>query len=156
MKAVNVDTVAATMRDYLERTNASLLYNDPADGKTWHVGTGVAAAVDGLLPAIVVAGQSVWRDLTGKGFALDLARDPEALFGYRLRGIGGPTFSIVMLASLEALDQVRHPEGFIVNGFNALWASATRHDLESPYTDRRTTAEARPYAGVKARSGPRP
>jgi hypothetical protein len=156
MKAVNVDTVAATMRVYLERTNASLLYNDPADGKTWHVGTGVAAAVDGLLPAIVVAGQSVWRDLTGKGFALDLARDPEALFGYRLRGIGGPNFSVVMLASLEALDQVRRPEGFIVNGFNALWASATRHDLENPYTDRKTTAGARQYAAVKIRAGASP
>ncbi len=124
MKSVNVDLVSATMRVFLERTGEKLIYNDPANGETLTIGAAAGAATDGLLPAIVVAGESVWRDLTGKGFELDLARDPSALLGYQLRGIGGATFSIVMLASMEALYQVWRAEGIKVNDFNALWAAA--------------------------------
>ena len=130
MKSVNVNTVAATMRVFIDRTGEAVIYNDPANEETLHIGAGAAGATDGLLPAIVVAGESVWRDLTGKGFELDLVRDPTALLGYRLRGIGGANFSIVMLASIEALHQARRPEGIVVNEFTALWASATQRGLE--------------------------
>ena len=130
MKSVNVNTVAATMRVFIDRTGEAVIYNDPANGESLHIGAGAAGATDGLLPAIVVAGESVWRDLTGKGFELDLVRDPTALLGYRLRGIGGANFSIVMLASIEALHQARRPEGIVVNEFTALWASATQRGLE--------------------------
>jgi len=130
MKSVNVNTVAATMRVFIDRTGEAVIYNDPANGESLHIGAGAAGATDGLLPAIVVAGESVWRDLTGKGFELDLVRDPTALLGYRLRGIGGANFSIVMLASMEALHQARRPEGIVVNEFTALWASATQRGLE--------------------------
>ena len=130
MKSVNVNTVAATMRVFIDRTGEAVIYNDPANGESLHIGAGGAGATDGLLPAIVVAGESVWRDLTGKGFELDLVRDPTALLGYRLRGIGGANFSIVMLASIEALHQARRPEGIVVNEFTALWASATQRGLE--------------------------
>ena len=144
MKTMNVDAVAATMRVHLERSGADLIYNDPVDGRTWHIGAGLAAAADGLLPAIVVAGESLWRDLTGKGFELDLARDPDTLLGYRLRGIGGANFSIVMLASIEALHQVRHPQGMIVNEFNALWASAASRGQEPAEHVARAHAGAAP------------
>ena len=106
------------------------MYNDPANGQTILISAGAGAAADGLLPAILVAGESLWRDLTGKGFALDLAREADALLGYRLRGIGSANFSIVMLASIEALYQVRHRDGVVVNEFNALWASAASRTHE--------------------------
>ena len=130
MNEINVDTVSATMREFLERAATPLLYNDPANGERLRIEPGTAAATDGLLPAIIVAGESVWRDVTGKGFELDLARDPAALLGYQLRGIGGASFSIVMLASVEALYQVRRPEGLIVNDFNLLWGAATENSHE--------------------------
>ena len=142
MKGINVDTVAVTMRVFLERMAAPLLYNDPANGEQLRIEPGATAATDGLLPAIIVAGESVWRDLTGKGFELDLARDPAALLGYQLRGIGGANFSIVMLASIEALYQVRRPEGVIVNDFNVLWAAATQNNRE------RANPTARAHAGA--------
>jgi len=126
MKPVNVEFVSATMRVFLERMGAPLVYNDPANGERLRIEAGAAAARDGLLPAIVVAGESVWRDLTGKGFELDLSRDPSALLGFQLRAIGGANFSIVMLASIEALHQVRQPGGVIINDFNGLWAAATK------------------------------
>ena len=128
MKPVNVEFVSATMRVFLERIGAPLVYNDPANGERLRIEAGAAAARDGLLPAIVVAGESVWRDLTGKGFELDLARDPSALLGFQLLAIGGANFSIVMLASIEALHHVRQPGGVMINDFNALSAVATMRD----------------------------
>jgi hypothetical protein len=116
------------MRVFLERMGAPLVYNDPANGERLRIEAGAAAARDGLLPAIVVAGESVWRDLTGGGFELDLARDPSALLGFQLRAIGGANFSIVMLASIEALHHVRQPGGVMINDFNALSAVATMRD----------------------------
>lgn len=144
MKSVNVDAVATTMRDLIDRTGASLIYNDPANGETLRIGADAAGATDGMLPAIMVAGESVWRGLTGKGFELDLVRDPSALLGYRLRGIGGANFSIVMLASIEALHQARRPEGIVVNEFNALWANATQSELERTDNTARATNGAAP------------
>jgi hypothetical protein len=135
MKGVNVDSVAATMRVFLERRGQPLIYDDPANGQKLRIGAGASSASDGLLPAILVAGESVWRDLTSKGFELDLARDPAALLGYRLRGIGGGNFSIVMLASIEALHQVLGQDGFVVNEFNALWATAAHRGRDHWETD---------------------
>jgi hypothetical protein len=140
MKKIDIDTLVATMRVFLERTGAPLLYNDPANGEQLHIEPGAAAATDGLLPAIIVAGESVWRDVTGKGFELDLAHDPAALLGYQLRGIGGASFSIVMLASVESLHQVRRPEGLIINDFNVLWAAATKNSQDRAKSSARTHA----------------
>ncbi|GLR66590.1 hypothetical protein GCM10010909_12700 [Acidocella aquatica] len=144
MKPVNIDTVAATMRVFIDRSGEAVIYNDPANGETLRIGAGAAGATDGLLPAIVVAGESVWRDLTGKGFKLDLVRDPTALLGYRLHGIGDANFSIVMLASIEALHQAKRPEGIVVNEFNALWASAAQRELARADSTVRATAGAAP------------
>ncbi len=79
----------------------------------------------GLLPALVVAGEAVWREATGKGFALDIVHDPEALLGYRLRGINDGSFTTVMLATMEAVAQVARPGAIVVNDLNALWVAAT-------------------------------
>ena len=52
-------------------------------------------------------------------------RDPEALLGYRLRGIGAGHFATVMLATMEAAAQVAGPSAIVVNELNALWSAAT-------------------------------
>jgi hypothetical protein len=126
MTGLNVEFVAATMRVFLERCGERLIYNDPSNGEVLAIDPGPAAALDGLLPSILLAGESIWRELTGKGFELELTRDAGALLGHRLRAIGGPNFSIVMLSSIEALQQVTRTDGIMVNGFNALSASAAQ------------------------------
>ena len=85
-----------------------------------------------------VAGEAVWREATGKGFALDIVRDPEALLGYRLRGIGDGSFTTVMLATMEATAQVARPGAIVVNDLNALWAAATDR-IERSVRDERDT-----------------
>ena len=63
--------------------------------------------------------------MTGKGFALDIVRDPQALLGYRLRAIGAGNFATVMLATMEAIHQVARPEAIPLNDFGALWSAVS-------------------------------
>jgi len=101
-----------------------------------------AASPSGLLPAFVVAGEAVWREATGNGFSLDIVRDPQALLGYRLRGIGAGHFATVMLATIEATSQVAGPMAIVVNELNALWSTVTGR------IERRTRFS--PHAGAGA------
>ena len=63
--------------------------------------------------------------MSGRGFALDIVRDPQALLGYRLRAIGAGNFSTVMLATMEAIHQVARPEAIPLNDFGALWSAVS-------------------------------
>ena len=116
MSAVSVEAVSKAMGALLEREGRTVIYQDRASGEDLAVTPASAAAPNGLLPALVVAGEAVWREATGQGFALDIVRDPAALLGYRLRAIRDGQFSTVMLATMEAAAQVAQPGAIVVNG----------------------------------------
>ena len=125
MNAVSVESVSSTLEVLVAREGRSIVYCDRATGHDLIVSPPSAASPSGLLPAFVVAGEAVWREATGNGFSLDIMRDPQALLGYRLRGIGAGHFATVMLATMEAASQVARPSAIIVNELNALWSTAT-------------------------------
>lgn len=125
MSAVSVEWVSRTLEALLAREGRSVVYRDGATGQDLVVSPPSAASPSGLLPAFVVAGEAVWREATGNGFSLDLARDPQALLGYRLRAIGAGHFATVMLATMEATAQVAGPSAIVINDLNALWSAAT-------------------------------
>jgi hypothetical protein len=144
MSAVNVEAVGRTLRVLLEQAERPILYRDPATGTHLTVDPQTVGSPTGFLPPFVVAAEAVWREATGKGFALDMIRDPDALLGYRLRAIGAGSFTTVMLASMEAINQVARPEAIVISEFNALWSAATdrvRRDAQEPP---RRTYGARP------------
>lgn len=124
MSGVNLDAVERTMLLIAERSHLSFTYHDPADGQLLSVSPHVLASRTGYLPAIVNAGEAIWREATGKGFELDIAQDLGALLGFRLRGIGAGSFSTVMLSLLEALHQAARPGAVVVSELNAVWAAA--------------------------------
>lgn len=103
---VSVETVERTIKAIAEQSSKPFAYSDPTTGDRHILTPDVLASGSGYLPAIVSAGEAVWREATGRGFNLDITPDSNALLGYRLRGIGGGPFSAVMLASVEALAQV--------------------------------------------------
>ena len=125
MTAVSVERVSRTLEALLTRDRRSVVYRDGATGQDLVVSPLSAASPSGLLPAFVVAGEAVWREATGSGFSLDIARDPQALLGYRLRGIGASHFAAVMLATMEAAALVAGPSAIVVNDLQALWSAAT-------------------------------
>jgi hypothetical protein len=112
------------MAALLARDGRPIVYRDRAVGRELLVSPESATSPVGLLPAFVVAGEAVWREATGSGFSLDVVRDPRALAGYRLRGIGAGSFAAVMLATMEAAAQIAGPSAVVVNDLHSLWAAA--------------------------------
>jgi hypothetical protein len=141
---VSVDAVDRTMQALLAFDRRPTRYHDGATGRDITVDVKTAASPAGFLPALVVAGEAVWRDVTGKGFALDIVRDPQALLGYRLRAIGAGNFATVMLATMEAIHQVAHPEAIPLNDFGALWSAVSERLEREMRTRPSATAGAHP------------
>jgi hypothetical protein len=133
MSAVDVERVGRTMRVLLERSGRPVIYDDPASHTRLEISASAASSVNGFLPAFLVAGEAIWREATGKGFALEIMRDDRSLLGYRAAGIGAGTYTTVMLSAMEAMHQVSIPGAIVVSDFNSLWR-ATVGRLEQTNT----------------------
>jgi hypothetical protein len=144
VSGVSVESVSRTMEVLLVQGGRSVVYRDKANGQDLVISPLSAASASGLLPAFVVAGEAVWRQATGNGFSLDIVRDPQALLGYRLRGIGAGHFATVMLAMMEATAQVAGPSAIVVNDLQAIWSAATDRIERQP----------RPFARIVAGAAP--
>ncbi len=124
MTGVNIASVSRTVEALLVRDGRTITFHDKAAGADRAVTPATAAAANGLLPVLVVAGEAVWREATGRGFDLDIVRDSSALLGYRLRGIGSGSFTTVMLSAMTATEQIARPATLPVDRLHLIWASA--------------------------------
>ena len=124
MSVVDLDRVGRTMRVLLERSGCPVVYDDPASRSRLEISAATASSANGFLPAFLVAGEAIWREMTGKGFALQIARDDRSLLGYRAEGIGAGTYATVMLSAMEAVHQVSGGGPVVVSDFNNLWRAA--------------------------------
>lgn len=116
----------------LRRTGLAVRWRDP-DGAEVAIAPELAASPLGLLPVFVVAGEAVWREATGRGFALAVARDPAALLGYRLERIGAGGYAAVMLATMEAAARAARGTGAILAGdLGPVWSEALRAAPDGP------------------------
>lgn len=132
MTGIDLDAIERTMLVLAERSPVPFIYHDPSNGQRLPITPQALSSRMGYLPAIVSAGEAVWREATGKGFELDITHDPEALLSYRLRAIGADSFSIVMLSVMEAIHQVARPEAIVVSELNAVWAAARERQHSEP------------------------
>ena len=132
MTGVDLDAIERTMLVLAERSSVPFLYHDPSNGQRLTITPQALSSRIGYLPAIVSAGEAVWREATGKGFELDIRRDPGALLSYRLCAIGADSFAIVMLSVMEAIHQVARPEAIVVSELNAVWAAARERRRSEP------------------------
>ena len=138
---VDVAMVSRTLEALLDRRDRVVAMNDPAAGQARVIDAALAAAPDGLLPVFLVAADTVWRDATQRSFGIALSRDPGTLLGYRAERVSGGPFSSVMLAMMEAIDQVARPTVILVNDFNQLWRDFGR-DLDLASEPRRAAGPA--------------
>jgi hypothetical protein len=132
MNVVDINRVGRTMRVLLERSGRPVVYDDPATHSRLEISASAASSATGFLPAFLVAGEAIWREATGKGFALEIARDDRALLGYRASGIGAGTYATVMLSSMEAMHQVSGTGAIIVSDFNNLWRATVGRLEQAP------------------------
>jgi hypothetical protein len=137
--------VSRVLEQLLRDDGRPVMLRDLDSWKLCEVPPHVAAMPDGLLPAVLVAAESIWRGATGKGFQVDLARDGDSVLGWRVNAVSGVSFAGLMLSAMEGLSQVSRAEGFM------------SHEL-SRVVDRMNenvwAAEVKPRAEQTAAAGP--
>jgi hypothetical protein len=111
LKTLDVAYVSQVVRALLDETGRELFIEDTPRQDLVPIPFDVAAAEDGLLPVFLVAGEAIWRDVTGRGFDLKLERDLGALLSWRIEAIAAESFSCVLLSVMEAIAQVARPNG---------------------------------------------
>jgi hypothetical protein len=125
LKALEVGRVSKVVRALLIEGGRDLLVEDRPRHDLVAIPFDVAAAEDGLLPVFLVAGEALWRDVSGRGFELKLKRDLGALFSWRVEAIRAETLSCVLLSVMEAIAQVARPGGVMVVDLARVFDEAT-------------------------------
>jgi hypothetical protein len=111
LKTLDVGYVSQVVRALLHEAGRELFIEDTPRRDLVPIPFDAAAAEDGLLPVFLVAGEAIWRDVTGRGFDLKLERDLGALLSWRIEAIAAESFSRVLLSVMEAIAQVARPDG---------------------------------------------
>lgn len=97
---------------------------DPGTGELAEVSPHLAAAPHGFLPLFLAAGDTVWREATGRRLGIDLRRDPDTVLGFRAHGIAPGPVAPVLLSMMEAIAQAERPDMLLVNDLKSGWAAA--------------------------------
>jgi hypothetical protein len=122
--SVDTDILGRSLAAWLEWGGKPILFQDRATGATHTLPFSSVRDPAGLLPVFAVAGEAVWREATGRLFALDICRDDAALFGRSLHAVGGGTYSALMLSMMEAVSQAAGPRTLLINDLRVQWAAS--------------------------------
>ena len=125
MKALDPAYVSSVLRALLIEAGRDILVEDGPRRDLIRIPFDAAAAVDGLLPIFLVAGEAIWRDVTERGFELTLERDLGALMSWRVEAIRAEAFSAVLLSVMEAIATVAGREGVMVLDLARVFDEAT-------------------------------
>ena len=140
LKTLDPAHVSRVLRALLVEADREILVEDGPRRDLVSIPFDAAAAEDGLLPVFLVAGEAIWRDVTGRGFELKLKRDLGALLSWRVEAIEAETFSCALLSVMEAIAQVAVPEGVMVLDLARVFDEATARTEARKTMARRTPA----------------
>ncbi len=124
-RPVDVAKVSAVLEALLKENGKPVCIADLQTGEVQSVSPELAASPSGLLPMFLAAGDTVWREATGRRLAITQVPDPEALLGLRTDGIAPGPVAPVMLSMMEAIAQAERPDMLLVNDMNRNWRLAT-------------------------------
>jgi hypothetical protein len=113
LRTLDPSFVSRVVRALLIEANREILVEDGPRRDLVSIPFDAAAAEDGLLPMFLIAGEAIWRDMTGRGFELGI----EAI---RAEG-----FTCVLLSIMEALAMVAGPRGVMVLDLARVFDEAT-------------------------------
>jgi len=113
-EGLDIDFVSGVLKQLLIDAGRPIILEEKSNGPAVEAPVDSAVAADGLLPTFLFAGEALWRDATGDGFALDIERDIAALLGWRIKKIGVPQFTSLLLSVMEAVAEAATPVGIMV------------------------------------------
>lgn len=125
-EGLDLKTISGTLQVLLDRAGKPVIYQCAASKQDLRFEPENAVTVNGLLPAFLTAADAVWHEATGRRFTLDVAADPNAIFGYVVRGARSGSFSTVMPSLMGVPAQIDQPDCLLVNELSTVWIGASR------------------------------
>jgi hypothetical protein len=119
--SADLGLVSAMTARLLAAAGGPILYRETPRAEPWVISPEDAGQPDGLLPAFLVAAETLWRSAGGHGFGLTIRPDGEALLGYRVTGIGPTPASTVLLTLMETVRRVSSRDGIVVEELGEIW-----------------------------------
>ncbi len=122
---IDLGRVSAVLETLLRDSGKPVCITDLPTGTVQVVTPELAASPAGLLPLFLAAGDTVWREETGRRFGIEQVDDPQSLLGVRTESIGAGPVTPVLLSVMEAIGQAERPDMLLVNDMSRNWATAT-------------------------------
>jgi hypothetical protein len=119
-QAPNVAMLSKVTEQLLISAGKPILYVTLSDGRNLELTPSEAADAAGMLPAFLMAADAIWQETLGEGFGVKLARDINALAGWRLESVEG-SFSATVLAVMEAMYQASGPDWIFISELVGIW-----------------------------------
>ena len=123
-RSIDLGRVSAVLETLLRDSGKPVCITDLTSGEVQPVSPELAAAPHGLLPLFLAAGDSVWREATGRRLNITQVDDPQLLLGVRTMSIGVGPVTPVLLSVMEAIAQAERPDMLLVNDMSRNWATA--------------------------------
>ncbi len=123
-RPIDLARVSAVVETLLRDSGKPVCVTDLTTGEIQPVSPELAASPAGLLPLFLAAGDTVWRDTTGRRLGIEQVDDPHSLLGVRTESIGAGPVTPVLLSVMEAIAQAERPDMLLVNDMSRNWATA--------------------------------
>ncbi len=124
-RPIDVGRVSAVLETLLRDSGKPVCITDLPSGEIQPVTPELAASPRGLLPLFLAAGDTVWREATGRRLGITHVDDPQSLLGVRTESIGAGPVTPLLLSVMEAIAQAERPDMLLVNDMSRNWATAT-------------------------------
>lgn len=121
---IGVERVAAVLRVLIEQ-GKPVFIKDLTTGTEQPVSAELAASPAGLMPLFLAAGDTVWREATGRRLGIEQVDDPSSLLGMRTVRIEPGPAAPVLLSVMEAISQAERPDMLLANDLVRNWRAAT-------------------------------
>ncbi len=124
-RPIDVGRVSAVLETLLRDSGKPVCITDLTTGEIQPVSPELAASPGGLLPLFLAAGDTVWRQATGRRLGIKQVDDPQSLLGVRTESIGAGPVTPLLLSVMEAIAQAERPDMLLVNDMSRNWGQAT-------------------------------
>ncbi|GEM_PF-1057058 len=124
-RPIDLGRVSAVLETLLRDSGKPVCITDLTTGEIQPVTPELAASPHGLLPLFLAAGDTVWRQATGRRLGITQVDDPQSLLGVRTESIGAGPVTPVLLSVMEAIAQAERQDMLLVNDMSRNWAAAT-------------------------------
>ena len=124
-RPIDLGRVSAVLETLLRDSGKTVCITDLPTGAVQVVSPELAASPHGLLPVFLAAGDTVWREATGRRLGIKQVDDPQSLLGVRTESIGAGPVTPVLLSVMEAIAQAERPDMLLINDMSRNWITAT-------------------------------